>query len=60
MTGWVWIGIILGLAIVGLAVGVPYVLTHKSMSSPRDISDTHEYLEEKRRWRRRRAASQPK
>jgi hypothetical protein len=54
MTGWVWAGIIIGLAIVALAVGTPYVLTHKNMRSPHDVSDSHGYLRATRRWRRRR------
>jgi hypothetical protein len=59
MTGWVWAGIIIGLAIVALAVGIPYLHTHKGMRSPRDLSDSHEYVRAKRRWRRRGAAAPP-
>jgi hypothetical protein len=57
MTGWVWAGIFIGLAIVILAVGIPYVHTHKVMRSPRDLSDSHDYVRAKRRWRSQRAAS---
>lgn len=56
MTGWVWLGIIIGLAIVALAVGIPYVLTHQVMREPRDLSDSQAYIQEKRRWRRRKSA----
>jgi hypothetical protein len=61
MTGWVWAAIVIGLAIVTLAVGIPYFHTHKIMRSPRDLSDSHEYVRAKRRWRRQRdaAAAQP-
>jgi hypothetical protein len=51
MTGWVWLGIIIGLAIVALAVGIPYVITHKGMRSPRDVSDSRAYIQAKRRRR---------
>lgn len=61
MTGWVWAGIIIGLAIVALAVGIPYSLTHKTMRSPHDLSEGRAYLRGKRRWmqQRRAAAGQP-
>lgn len=61
MTGWALAGIIIGLAIVALAVGIPYLHTHKGMRSPRDVSDSHDYVQTKRRWRRQRgaAAAQP-
>jgi hypothetical protein len=57
MTGWVWLGIIIGLAIVALAVGIPYVLTHKAMREPRALSDSQTYIQAKRRWRRQAAPS---
>lgn len=50
-------GIIMGLVIVALAVGIPYFLTHKTMSSPHDLSEGRAYLWDKRRWMRRRAAA---
>ncbi len=56
MTGWVWLGIIIGLAIVALAVGIPYVLTHKTMREPRHLSDSQGYMQAKRRWRRQKSA----
>jgi hypothetical protein len=55
MTGWVWLGIIIGLAIVALAVGIPYVLTHKTMRDPRELSDSHAYIQTKRRWKRQKS-----
>ena len=57
MTGWVWAGIIIGLAIVALAVGIPYLLTHRTMRPPYDRSEGRAYLQDKRRWARRRAAA---
>lgn len=57
MTGWVWAGIIMGLAIVALAVGIPYALTHKTMRSPHDQSEGRAYLQRKRRWMQRQAAT---
>jgi hypothetical protein len=57
MTGWVWAGIIIGLAIVALAVGIPYLYTHKGMRSPHDLSDSREYVRTKRRWRRQQGAA---
>ncbi|MBV9092648.1 MAG: hypothetical protein JO132_02025 [Streptosporangiaceae bacterium] len=60
MTGWVWAGIIIGVAIVALAVGIPFLHTHKRMSPPLDRSEGAGYVRAKRRWRRRRAeASEP-
>ena len=53
MTGWVWAGIFIGLAIVILAVGIPYLLTHKGMHSADDVTEGQEYLRVKRRWRQR-------
>jgi hypothetical protein len=57
MTGWVWLGIIIGLAIVALAVGIPYFHTHKVMRSPRDLSDSQAYIHAKRRWMQRESAT---
>ena len=57
MTGWVWAGIIIGLAIVALAVGIPYLLTHRTMHPPYDRSEGRAYLQGKRTWVRRRAAA---
>ena len=60
MTGWVWAGIFIGLAVVAFAVGIPYFLTHKRMRSPYDPhvrSEGKAYLQRKRRWTRRPAAS---
>jgi hypothetical protein len=55
MTGWVWAGIIVGLAIVVLAMGIPYVLSHKTMRDPYDRSEGRTYLQRNWRWMRRRA-----
>jgi hypothetical protein len=55
MTGWVWAGIFIGLAIVVLAVGTPYLITHKGMRSPDDRRNRDEaraYFRGKRRWQR--------
>jgi hypothetical protein len=57
MTGWVWAGIIIGLAIVALAVGIPYFLTHRTMHPPYDRSEGRAYLQGKRKWMRRHAAA---
>lgn len=57
MTGWVRARIILGLVIVALAVGIPYFLTHKTMSSPHDLSEGRAYLRDKHRWMRRRGVA---
>jgi hypothetical protein len=51
VTGWVWAGIFIGLAIVILAVGIPYLLTHKGMHSADAVAEVQEYLRAKRRWR---------
>ncbi len=59
MTGWVWASVIIGLAIVACAVGIPYFLAHKRMRSPHDDSDSRAYLRAKRRWRRRKGAAVP-
>jgi hypothetical protein len=53
VTGWVWAGIFIALAIVILAVGIPYLLTHKGMRAPYDRSEAEDYLRARRRWRRR-------
>jgi hypothetical protein len=52
VTGWVWAGIFIGLAIVILAVGIPYLLAHKGMHASYDRSEAEDYLRAKRRWRR--------
>lgn len=52
MTGWVWAAIFIGLAIVILAVGIPYLVTHKGMRAPYDRSEAEDYARAKRRWRR--------
>jgi hypothetical protein len=57
MTGWVWASVIIGLAIVACAVGIPYFLAHKRMRSPYDVSDSRAYIRAKRRWRRRKGAA---
>jgi hypothetical protein len=60
---WVWIGLVIGLAIVALAVGIPFFLTHRRMREPSDVSDSRAYLRARRRrvWQRRvPAASQPR
>ena len=49
MTGWVWFAIFGGLAIVILAVGIPYLLTHKGMRDPHDTAEGQDYLQAKRR-----------
>jgi hypothetical protein len=43
MTAWFWAGIPLALAIVALAVGVPYWLTHRQLR-PYDHSEGRAYL----------------
>lgn len=57
MTGWVWASVIIGLAIVACAVGIPYLLSHKRMRSPHDHSESRTYIQAKRRWGRRKAAA---
>jgi hypothetical protein len=52
MTALVWVAIFGGLAIVILAVGIPYLLTHKGMRNPHDTSEGQQYLRAKRRWYR--------
>jgi hypothetical protein len=61
MTGLVWVSIIAGLLLVVLAVGIPYLLTHKGMRAPHDLSEGQHYIRTKHRWMRRRraAAGQP-
>ena len=50
MTGLVWFAIFCGLVLVVLAVGIPYLLTHKRMRDPHDTSEGRDYLRGKRRW----------
>jgi hypothetical protein len=59
--GLAWGSLVIGLAIVVLAVGIPYFLTHRRMHHPHDVSDSRAYLRTRRRWIRRRATavSQP-
>jgi hypothetical protein len=45
MTGIVWAAILIGLALVIAAVGIPYLLTHKRMRSPHDHAESQEYLQ---------------
>jgi hypothetical protein len=62
MGGLGWVALAIGLVIVVLAVGIPYLLTHRHMREPRDVSDSHAYLRARRRWvwrRRISAAAQP-
>ncbi len=58
MTPLVWVDIFGGLAIVILAVGIPYLLTHNFMRDPHDTSEGQLYLRAKRRWCRGRHARQ--
>lgn len=53
MTGIVWIAILIGLALVIAAVGIPYLLTHKRMRSPHDHAESQEYLKKTHRRVRR-------
>ena len=46
---WVWSGLLIGLAIVALAGGIPFFLTHRRMREPRDVSDSRAYLRARRR-----------
>lgn len=57
MTGLVWISIFAGVVIGALAVGIPYLLTHKGMRSPHDLSEGRAYMQAKRRWLRQRTAA---
>jgi hypothetical protein len=62
MSGLAWGALVIGLAIVVLAVGIPFFLTHKRMREPHDVSDSRAYLRARRTWvwrRRIAAASQP-
>ena len=62
MVGWLVLGIIIGLAIVAFAVGVPYLITHKGMRSPYDRSNRSEaraYFHGKRRRQRQEDAAPP-
>jgi hypothetical protein len=55
--GWALGSFVIGLAILVLAVGVPYFLTHRRMRDPHDTSDSRAYLRTRRRWLRRRASA---
>lgn len=59
MTGWVWVGIIIGLVIAISAIGIPYLITHKGMRSHYDRSEAKAYVRGKRRLRRRGAGGSP-
>ncbi len=61
MGGWAWGSLVIGLAIVALAVGIPYFLTHRRMREPHDVADSHAYLRARRKWlgQRRAAATSP-
>lgn len=59
MTPLVWGSIFGGLAAVILAVGIPYLLTHKFMREPYDSSEGQGYLRAKRKWQRRARTRQP-
>ena len=37
--GWAWGGFLIGLAIVLLASGIPFLITHRRMRQQRDVSD---------------------
>jgi hypothetical protein len=50
MSGLAWVALVIGLVIVILAVGIPYFLTHRRMREPLDVSDSHDYLRDRRRW----------
>ena len=54
MTALVWAAIVGGRAIVILAVGIPYLLTHTNMHDPYGTSEGQAYRQAKRRWHRRR------
>ena len=60
-SGLAWGALAIGLAIVIMAVGIPYFLTHRRMREPRDLSDSHAYLRSRRRWvwRRQRRQERP-
>jgi hypothetical protein len=61
MTGWVWAGIFIGLAIAIFAIGTPYLITQKRMRSPYDPANRTEanaYLHRKRVFFRRLRRSQ--
>jgi hypothetical protein len=59
MNGLAWGALVIGLAIVVLAIGIPFFLTHKRMREPHDVADSRAYLRARRRWvwRRRVAAA---
>ena len=48
--GWTAGGIIIGVVIVVLAVGIPYLYTHKRMREPYDAADSQAYLRARHRW----------
>lgn len=39
--GWAWGGFLIGLAVVMLAAGIPFLVSHRQMRQPRDVSDAH-------------------
>jgi hypothetical protein len=45
MTAAVWIAIILAVVIVGLAIGIPYFLTHRRMADHYEHAKSEAYLE---------------
>ncbi len=45
MTAAVWIAIILAVVIVGLAIGIPYFLTHRRMADHYEHDKSEAYLE---------------
>ena len=48
--GLAWGSLVIGLAIVVLAVGIPYFLTHRRMRHQREVSDSRAYLRNRRKW----------
>ena len=56
---WAILAVIIGVVIVALAVGVPYLLTHRSMHPPHDLSEGRRYLRFKRSSRRRDTVAEP-
>ena len=49
--GWAWGGVIIGVVIVALAVGIPYLMTHRRMREHHDVSDSRHYLRARRKSR---------
>jgi hypothetical protein len=45
MTAAVWVAIILAVVIVGLAIGIPYFLTHRRMADHYEHAKSEAYLE---------------